>query len=403
MSMSDASRNPSRSSRGDESWAGTAPPKTDALSPAEVRELVAQIKDGDWQLEALLSVFMLRILPALQVQDCSPLALDDLAPSICDGLRAAVLDHCPRSEPANGLAAKVLFGVQERVADFLERDGADGDGPAFSGAAWADQHITADLIAECLDERTVASAWPALRRRAEAIRRLVEANVRLASTLAKCKMGGGLEFDDLHQTAAISLEKAARTFDPEVGVPFEGYASQVIRNDLSDAVRTARGGTAHGARQRAEFKAEATRLTQELGRQPIQAEVFERLGWGETKRRNAEQGFLRPQPRSLELHEEETGEFPADRCAADPAVEAETHEDVARAHAALASLDEPERQVFILRHVGPETLTQEETAKRLDMPLSRVRKLEAKARDSLRVRCDSPAPSERHRPRHVTS
>ncbi len=77
--------------------------------------------------------------------------------------------------------------------------------------------------------------------------------------------------------------------------------------------------------------------------------------------------------------------MPRDVRASEPAEEAERREELRVAHAALDRLEERERQVFLLRDIDRETLTQEETARRLGLPLSRVRKLEASAREKLRM------------------
>jgi RNA polymerase sigma factor (sigma-70 family) len=384
MSKSEASHPPPEPSGRDAPGDGETQ-SADSLGPAVERELAARVKQGDRMLEAILSSLMPRLLTSLEGRGCGPFETANLDPPIRDGLREALLEHCPRGQPGDGLAPRALLRVRERVSVFLDREASDRDGAAFNGTAWAREHINRDLFGDCLGGPELAQAWPALRRRADAIRRLVEAHLRLASTLARCYMGRGLDFDDLRQIAAISLDKAAQSFDPQLGVPFHGFASTIIRNDLAGALRTARGGTVHGARQRAHFKSAERRLAQVLGRRPTQAEVFESLGWGDTRRKNLERGLLTAHPQSLERYEEENGALPRDVRASEPAAEAERREDLEIAHAALEGLEERERQVFLLRHVDPETLTQEETAKRLGLPLSRVRKLEGSAREKLRA------------------
>ena len=384
MSRDDASHHSPDSSCRNRPGGGKAP-SVDPLCAEDERELADCVRRGDGALEDVLAALMPRLLTSLEEQGCSPFESGNLEPPIRDGLRDALLEHCPHGQPGDGLATRALVRVRERVSVFLERDDIERDGAAFNGAAWAREHINPGLLGDSLEDRDVARAWPALQRRAQAIRRLVEGHLRLASTLARCYMGRGLDFDDLRQTAAVSLEKAARAFDPRQGVPFRGFASSIIRNDLAGALRAARGGSVHGARQRAQFKAEERRLTQQLGRWPTQAEVVESLGWGDTRRKNVERNLLTAHQQSLERYEEETGHLSRDGRASDPAEDAQRREALGIAHSALESLEELERRVFLLRHVDPETLTQEETAKRLGLPLSRVRKLEADARRKLRA------------------
>lgn len=46
-----------------------------------------------------------------------------------------------------------------------------------------------------------------------------------------------LDWDDLYQEGAVALVKAARSFDPRQGVPFDGYAYPRIRGAIIDYIR----------------------------------------------------------------------------------------------------------------------------------------------------------------------
>ncbi len=249
MSKSDASHHPPASSRRDATRHGEAP-SVDSPGLTEERELAECVRRGDGELEGILSALMPRLLTSLEQRGCGPIEAATLGPPIREGLRESLLEHCPSGQPGDGLAPRVLVRVRERVSAFMDREEPERNGAAFNGIAWAREHITPDLFGDCLQGQELLRAWPALRRRADAVRRLVEGHLRLASTLARCYMGRGLDLDDLRQIAAVSLEKAAQAFDARLGVPFKGFASTIIRNDLAGALRTARGGSVHGARQR---------------------------------------------------------------------------------------------------------------------------------------------------------
>jgi len=369
-----------RGSSGDDGTTPAAP-----LDAAEERDLAARVKVGNEALEIVLSTLVPPILTSLPREGLAAFDPSRLGPSIRAGLRDAFFEYCPNGQPDDGLLTRAIVRIRQRVSAFLDGSRPNGDDEPFNGDGWAEENISAARLSDCLKNEEITRAWPAIRGRANAVRRLVEANLRLASTLAKCYVGRGLDFDDLRQIAVIALEKAAGSFDLEQGVPFRGYGSRVIRNDLAGAVRTARGGTAHSARERARFKHEEIRLAHEIGRRPTQTEVFLSLGCGKTKQKNLEQGLASASPQSLELYEKATGELPEDPRSVDPADEVERREDLQVMHATIEGLEVPERQVFVLRHLNSETLTQEETAKRLKLPLSRVRNLEASAWEKLRA------------------
>jgi RNA polymerase sigma-B factor len=354
------------------------------LSAAEEAELTACVKQGNSSLERLLSELVPCLLASLRQPGCTPFGSGRLDPAIRDGLRDALLEQCRRDGPGDGLAARALVRIQDKVSAFIDESAEEGEGAPFDGTLWVKGHLTSDLLASCLQNPEVARTWPALRRWAEAVRRLVETHLSLATTIAKIHKGRGLEFDDMRQIAALGLQKAAENFDPDQGAPFRAYATTVIRHDLAGALRTIRGGTAHSARHQTVFRCEERRLAQTLGRRPADTEVFESLGWGKTKRQNVGQGFVTSRTESLDFNKEATGELPRDPHAADPAAEAENRENLEILHATLARLDDVERQVINLRHIGPETMTQEETANRLNMPLSRVRKIEASGLGKIR-------------------
>src|SRR5205823_3581047 len=116
---------------------------------------------------------------------------------------------------------------------------------------------------------------------------LTDVHVPLARTIALSFKGRSpyLSGDDLRQIAILGLQKLGKNFDASKG-RFCALASQSIRHQLVDALRSARGGSVHCARKRAIFKKEENRLAQEFGRRPTQDEVFQSLGLKKTSLRN---------------------------------------------------------------------------------------------------------------------
>jgi RNA polymerase primary sigma factor len=111
---------------------------------------------------------------------------------------------------------------------------------------------------------------------------LIERNLRLVVSVAKRYRGRGLPFEDLIQEGNIGLMKAAQRFDPELGNRFSTYATWWIRQAIGRAIedkgRAIRLPMHTGEKAR---KAARTRneLSAQLGREPTDEEVAERLGW----------------------------------------------------------------------------------------------------------------------------
>jgi len=230
---------------------------------------------------------------------------------------------------------------------------------------------------------------------ADALRRLVEGNLRFVVSYAKRFRGLGVPFLDLIHEGNLGLMEAARRFDPDRNVKFITYAvwwvRQAIMHALSGQVRAFSlpqklSGVA------ARFGREVAELSDQLERAPTRSEIAADLDISEADvdalRRIGSSDLSLNQPISSDDGDgPELGDLLV-QASEPPIDEALIHEaTVERVRDALTELDDKEREVVTLRFGldrDGEPRTLQEVGDTLGLSRERIRQIESRAKDRLR-------------------
>lgn len=226
----------------------------------------------------------------------------------------------------------------------------------------------------------------------EALRQLVEANLRFVVKVAMHYQGCGLSLLDLINEGNLGLLEAGRRFRPEYNVKFITYAVWWIRQAIMQAL--ARGSGAmrlplRKARLASQLRVARAELAQQMGAEPTDQDLANQLNLSLEE----VEDVLRISARQSSLDDdkgmEDRREVAALGGEAIPAADFDLirksfREEVDRL---LRELKPRERQVIELRFgiESDEPMTLEAVGKRLRLSRERVRQIEEKAKRKLRL------------------
>lgn len=221
----------------------------------------------------------------------------------------------------------------------------------------------------------------------EARSTLIKANLRLVVKIAHDFKGLGLPLLDLISEGNIGLMRAVEKFDPAKGAKFSSYAAwwikQSMRRALANQSRTIRIPV-QSAGKINKIKSVRMKLTEELGREPTDAEIAEHLDFSE----RTVAGLRLADLRTFSLHDPiqqgEEGEFQdiiPDRHAMTPDQILGDVESVHRLMELLEKLEDRERKILEMRFGmrGGRPLTLEEVSQKIGRTRERVRQIQNQA------------------------
>ncbi len=224
-------------------------------------------------------------------------------------------------------------------------------------------------------------------------RKLIQANLRLVVSIAKKYIGQGVLFMDLVQEGSLGLIKAAEKFDYSKNFKFSTYATwwikQTIIRAISNSSRTIRIPV-HMADKIRKYKKVYTMLSFELGREPTDAEVAERMGLTYKKLSAIRKSIIK-EPISLETpvtDDLNVGDYIQDKSSNLPEVQAKNRTLKGSIEHLLSTLNERERKILNCRFGinGQTPMTLEQLGQEMGYSKERIRQLEDIALAKIRER-----------------
>ncbi len=287
------------------------------------------------------------------------------------------------------LESRDARGLDQQLASELNRDLPSG---AMSSASYVRGLSDRPRLPVAVERRLVRAAQAGDRRARE---ELVEAFLPLIAGVARVyRRSGSIARVELLQEGVVGLLRALERFDPDLDVPFWGYASWWVRQAMQQLVAELTRPMVlsdRTLRQLARLKRAHGEFVRRRGREPTGAELAVETGLSREQVRDLLAVERIPQSLDDPVASPDGevgafGELLVDPLASDAYEQLLDHSEIEQVKALLASLSDRERVILRSRYgLDGHEQSLREVGDRLGLSGERVRQIEERALGKLRA------------------